>query len=174
VRVSTIVRCFRKTLVQILWGGVCEVSTLLISPVEGSLFKSSLLSEVLLDCAENTAKYLRKLYIISYVCDAILTYGGQKRPEYRLKKNKFTLSFSETSRPSIIVDCRTLFMLLTKAKFTHLFQKRVPYETQRSYIVRVLKSYELHAIFYIQGVSKKTQPRNFLRNHFAILKHKRF
>jgi hypothetical protein len=26
----------------------------------------------------------------------------------------------------------------------------------------------------IQGVSKKTQPRNFLRNHFAILKHKRF
>ena len=35
-------------------------------------------------------------------------------------------------------------------------------------------SYNRTLMLFIQGVSKKTQPRNFLRNHFAILKHKRF
>ena len=48
----------------------------------------------------------------------------KKLPEYRLKKNKFTLSSFETSHPSIVLAFRTLFMLSTKAKFTLLFQKK--------------------------------------------------
>jgi hypothetical protein len=35
----------------------------------------------------------------------------KKPPEYRLEKNKFTLSSFETSHPSIVVAFRTLFML---------------------------------------------------------------
>jgi hypothetical protein len=34
---------------------------------------------------------------------------------------KVTLSFSETSRVIVVVDFRTLLILLTKAKFAHLF-----------------------------------------------------
>jgi hypothetical protein len=65
----------------------------------------------------------------------------QKTPEYRLKKNKFTLSSFETSHPSIVLAFRTLFMLSTKAKFTLLFQKRVPYIKNTTF-VRILKSHE--------------------------------
>ena len=50
------------------------------------------------------------------------------------KKHEFTLSSFETSHPSIVLAFRTLFMLSTKAKFTLLFQKRVPYKTQRSFV----------------------------------------
>ena len=57
-----------------------------------------------------------------------------KNVQNTLEKNKFTLSSSETSHPSIVVDFRTLFMLLTKAKFTQLFQKRVPSKTKRSFV----------------------------------------
>jgi hypothetical protein len=35
----------------------------------------------------------------------------KKRAEYRLKKNKFTLSSFETSHQSIVVAFKTLFML---------------------------------------------------------------
>jgi hypothetical protein len=58
----------------------------------------------------------------------------KKLPEYRLKKNKFTLSSFETSHPSIVLAFRTRFMLSTKARFTLLFQKRVPYKTQRPFV----------------------------------------
>jgi hypothetical protein len=44
------------------------------------------------------------------LANATLAYGGQKSLKYRLK-NKFTLSSSETSHPSIVVDFRTLFTL---------------------------------------------------------------
>jgi hypothetical protein len=88
---------------------------------------------VLLDCAENTGKYLRKLYIIFQCSRCDPRIRQSKTSRIPLEKNKFTLS-SETSRPSIVVYFRTLFMLLTKAKFTHLFQKRVPYKTQRSFV----------------------------------------
>jgi hypothetical protein len=43
--------------------------------------------------------------------NATLAFGGQKRPKYRLKKNKFTLSSSETTHPSIVVDFRTLLFV---------------------------------------------------------------
>jgi hypothetical protein len=64
----------------------------------------------------------------------------KKLPEYRLEKNKFTLSSFETSHPSIVLAFRTLFMFSTKATFTLLFQKRVPYKNTT--FVRILKSHE--------------------------------
>jgi chorismate-pyruvate lyase len=48
--------------ISVLWRFVCGVSTLLISLVEGSLFKSSLLSEVLLYCGE-TLQILEETFI---------------------------------------------------------------------------------------------------------------
>ena len=65
-------------------------------------------------------------------CDPRVQWSETSR--IPLEKNKFTLSFSETSRPSIVVNFRTLFMPLAKAKFTHLFKKRVLYKTQRSFV----------------------------------------
>ena len=90
---------------------------------------------MLLDCGEKTLQILEEtLYHRGR------TSRTKKLPEYRLKKNKFTLSSFETSHPSIVLAFRTLFMLSTKAKYTLLFQKRVPYKTTT--FVRILKSHE--------------------------------
>jgi hypothetical protein len=108
---------------QFLWWYVCGVSTLLISLVEGSLFKSSLMSEVPLDCAENTANIGRNFISYPNVRDATLAYGSKKCPEYYLINTdiyKHCLFLKQLI--SIVGNFRTHFMLLTvKTKFTHLF-----------------------------------------------------
>ena len=114
-------------------------------------------------------KYLRKLYII-FQCSRCM------RPSRTAVKNvlriplenwnKFTFLSSETSRPSTVVDFRTLFMLLTKGKFTHLFQKRVPYKIQRSFVFRSHTSL-IHAIAYTY--TKNVTPGNkTLGSHLNI------
>jgi hypothetical protein len=77
---STIVGCFRKMPVQI-FSGMFGVSALLISPVEGSLFKSSLLSYVLSRyIVEKTLQILEETlyHIISQCSRSNLAYGGSK------------------------------------------------------------------------------------------------
>ena len=98
-------------------------------------------------------KFLRKLYIIA-VEPRVRRF--KKLPEYRLKKNKFTLSSFETSHPSIVLAFRTLFMLSTKAKFTLLFQKIYKKHNVRSYfeVTRVL------AVVLVYIYTKNVTPGN--------------
>ena len=91
---------------------------------------------MLLYCAENTANTWGNFTSYSNVRDAC--DGGQKRPEntaWKLKQIYIIFFWNITSK----YRCgfyRTLFMLLTKAKFTHLFQKRVPYKIHCSFVFR--------------------------------------
>lgn len=82
-----------------------------ISLVEGSLFKSSLSTEVMLYGVENIGNTGKEslYHIPKYSTRSSRT--AVKKSRISLEKNKFTLYFSETLHPSIVVNFRTYFIV---------------------------------------------------------------
>jgi hypothetical protein len=99
---------------------------------------------VLLDCGETLQIIEETLYHIPMFAIEPRVRRFKKLPEYRLKKNKFTLSSFETSHPSIVVAFRTLFMLSTKAKFTLLFRKELKHNVSSCFEVTRVLGFSLH------------------------------